>query len=340
VRVLFTCRPLAGHFQPLVPLARALVATGHDVAFATGDPALARGFEAFAAGPGPEFRERWRHRIPPREVLATDEGRRWFFVEIFAKLELPPRAADLRRILARWRPDMLVHDLAELAGPLVASEAGLPYATAGYGVLPPKPVIESALAAPLGALYLDPYPPSLQRGWVDEFAAVQRVRSVVAARAPLPRDGSVYVTLGTIWNRPETFTAILPALTAEAQRMVVTTGADLDLGPQPAHVRVERFVPQDEILPHVDAVVCHGGSGTVLGALAHGRPLLVLPQGADQFDNADGVVAAGAGLRDAGLRALLEDPRYARAAVRIADEIAAMPPVEEGVSALVRAASR
>ena len=61
-------------------------------------------------------------------------------------------------------------------------------------------------------------------------------------------------------------------------------------------MRVRRFVPQAELLPHCTAVVTHGGSGSMLGALAHGLPLLVVPQGADQFSNADRVVAAGAGL--------------------------------------------
>ena len=46
-------------------------------------------------------------------------------------------------------------------------------------------------------------------------------------------------------------------------------------------------------MPAVDLVVHHGGSGTVLGALAHGVPQLVLPQGADQFINGDLLDAAG-----------------------------------------------
>ena len=54
------------------------------------------------------------------------------------------------------------------------------------------------------------------------------------------------------------------------------------LGAQPAHVRAERFVPQSEELPHCDLVISHGGSGSVLGALAHGLPQLLLPLGADQ----------------------------------------------------------
>ena len=44
-----------------------------------------------------------------------------------------------------------------------------------------------------------------------------------------------------------------------------------------------------------DAVVCHGGSGTVLGALAGGVPMVVVPWFADQFTNAAKVAGAGAG---------------------------------------------
>ena len=69
------------------------------------------------------------------------------------------------------------------------------------------------------------------------------------------------------------------------------------VGPQPANVRVEEFVAQTEVLPEADVVVCHGGSGSVVGALACGVPLLVLPMGADQMDNAARVAALGVGVR-------------------------------------------
>ena len=62
-------------------------------------------------------------------------------------------------------------------------------------------------------------------------------------------------------------------------------------------VRVERFVPQEDVLPACAAAVVHGGSGTTLAALAHGLPLVLVPQGADQFENAARVEAAGAARR-------------------------------------------
>ena len=68
------------------------------------------------------------------------------------------------------------------------------------------------------------------------------------------------------------------------------------LGPQPAHVMVERYVSQTAVLPLCAAVVSHGGSGTVFGAAGLGLPQVCLPQAADQFRNTAGVVGSGAGI--------------------------------------------
>ena len=113
--------------------------------------------------------------------------------------------------------------------------------------------------------------------------------------------------------------------------MLLTTGADLDLGPISANVTVERWVPQREALADAALVVCHGGSGTTLGALAAGLPLVLLPMFSDQFPNADAVAAAGAGVvtDPGGLRAAIETvlatPSYRAAAERIAQELRSAP---------------
>jgi UDP:flavonoid glycosyltransferase YjiC (YdhE family) len=134
---------------------------------------------------------------------------------------------------------------------------------------------------------------------------------------------------------------------------LVTVGPDGDpsaLGRLPALVRVERFVPQGVLLAHVDVVAHHGGSGTMLGALSHGLPQLLMPHGADQFLNAQALLDTGAGHRllpeeispesvaDA-VRALLSEPGYREAATRLADEIAAMPAPAETVPKLERLAA-
>jgi UDP:flavonoid glycosyltransferase YjiC (YdhE family) len=72
-------------------------------------------------------------------------------------------------------------------------------------------------------------------------------------------------------------------------RVVVAAGRVRpdQLGDLPDNITLQPWVPQANLLPHVDVVVHHGGSGTTLGALTVGAPQLILPQGADQFANAE-----------------------------------------------------
>lgn len=315
-------------------------------------------------------------RFPGYDRLVGDEQRRFFLTEIFANLELAPRADDLDRALDRWRPDLVVHEMAELAAPLVCSARGLPYIDVSYGPLIPAALLRAVgrAAAPhwqargldpdpvaglLRHLYVDTCPPSLQNAEIMSVSAVQPLcpaAAVTAAPLPdwlaaLPDRPLVYLTLGTVYNRNlGVFATVLDGLRDEPVSVVVTVGQNNDpsaLGSQPANIAVRRYVPQATLLPHCHAAVIHGGAGTMLGALAAGVPLLCLPQGADQHGNADRVVAAGAGrklLRDeltpAAVReamgALLREPSYRLAAHRIADEIAAMPTAVEALAAITR----
>ena len=58
-------------------------------------------------------------------------------------------------------------------------------------------------------------------------------------------------------------------------------------------MHVRRFIPQSLLLPHCDLVVSHAGSGSVIGALTHGLPMVLLPMGADQPLNAARAEALG-----------------------------------------------
>ncbi|HVJ15115.1 MAG TPA: nucleotide disphospho-sugar-binding domain-containing protein, partial [Polyangiaceae bacterium] len=123
------------------------------------------------------------------------------------------------------------------------------------------------------------------------------------------------------------------------------------LGEVPAHVHVERFVPQHEILPHARAVLCHGGSGSVIGALSAGAPMVVAPMFADQMANAERVGALGAGLGlpkrteapaelERELATVLEGDSFRVAAQAVAAEIAALPSVDEAALELERLAAQ
>jgi MGT family glycosyltransferase len=166
----------------------------------------------------------------------------------------------------------------------------------------------------------------------------------------------VYITLGTIANaQPAALSAYRAALAAVAQlpvRALLTTGHGFDastLGAIPSNVRLEAWVPQAEVFPHTAVLVCHGGSGTVLGGLAAGLPQVVIPIGADQPQNAQSIAAIGAGLAltkpDAdsvrmAIQRVLEDPAFRRSASAVSAEMAALPSVESAVNALLEIAAR
>lgn len=379
MRVLFSCIPSEGHFSPLLPLARALAARGHDVAFAVAESwrfrAAEEGFESLAAGPDakdvhdrfePERREIFR--LPP------EQRRPLQFSGLFGRLHAPEKLPQLLPAAREWGADAIVFDSGDLAAPIAAAALGVPSVNHSFGAMIPFAVLERAAAVvePLwrehglepdphaGAfrgLFVDLAPESF--AWERPLGRTIRMRPVPGATAAAPAwldelgEPLVYVTLGTVWNRPELFRVVLDALDGDVSALV-TTGRDVDpgeLGPAPPRVRLERFVPQAHVLARAAAVVSHGGSGTTLGALAHALPLVLLPQAADQFDNAARCERAGAaivigpdeltaGALRAALARVLDDRALADGAGRIAAEIEAMGTPEEVAVAVEEHAAR
>jgi len=118
-------------------------------------------------------------------------------------------------------------------------------------------------------------------------------------------------------------------------RGVLTTGPSIPVEAidAPANVTVVERAPHSEVLRHASAIVTHAGHGTVLKALAAGVPVVALPLGRDQLDNAARVAHHGAGLRlkpkasaDAiakAVRRVVDEPSFAANAERLAAAIAA-----------------
>jgi UDP:flavonoid glycosyltransferase YjiC (YdhE family) len=176
--------------------------------------------------------------------------------------------------------------------------------------------------------------------------------STPAAWAPAadPRP-LVYITFGTLVGTNALARSIyrtsLDAIADLPVRALLTTGKGLEaevLGAIPANVQVEAWVPQRDVLPHAAALVCHGGSGTLLGGLAAGLPMVIVPFGADQPHNAQLVAAAGAGLAlskpdasalRAAIQRVLDAPELRLQAQRLAREIAAMPTIDSAVDVLL-----
>ncbi|MDQ6725637.1 MAG: glycosyltransferase [Actinomycetota bacterium] len=388
MKVLCTCLPGHGHFNPMLALAQGLARAGHEIAFATAADFCPHiegtGFPAFPAGlPLARQMEEARRRYPEQDGLKAMERFEQFVPRMLGGVAAPARAADLVPLVDRWRPDLLVHDETEFAGPLAAARAGIPWADQSVGIL--RPLAMARLAgetlAPLcreyGAdvgpfggmfryLYIDVAPPSLQSSEIAEVAVAHAVQNATIEPGAegeslpewvprLPPDRPVvYVSLGTVFNARarDVFAAVLEGLRSEPVTAVLTIGTDndpADFGPQPDHVHIERFIPQSLLLPYCDAVVNQGGTA-ILPILAHGLPLLVLPQGANQFHNAQACVTAGVGRQllpgevspDAvrrDVRALLDDPGLREAARRVQGELADMPGPERGVELLEQLAA-
>jgi len=132
---------------------------------------------------------------------------------------------------------------------------------------------------------------------------------------------------------------------------LVTTGPAVDPAVirAPQNVAVRRWARHADVLPYCSAVVTHGGHGTVIKALAAAVPLVIVPLGRDQPDNAARVIHAGAGLRvrktadtvtlQRAIARLLDDHRYRDAARRVAEILAAERDDQLVVDELERAAA-
>jgi MGT family glycosyltransferase len=212
-------------------------------------------------------------------------------------------------------------------------------------------------------LTLVPVPPSFRNPLDPLPSTAHHVRPAVLDEGdgfarPAPSavgPPTVYFTLGTIFHQEsgDLFQRVLSGLSGLVGEIVVTVGNEVDpaeLGPQPSNVRIERFIPAGEILSRCDLVVSHGGSGTVVGALAFGVPQVLLPIGADQPLNADrchdlGVAAvlnastaSGQAIAEAA-RAVLEDRSYRVRATSLRDEIRSLPGSGEAAARLERLAT-
>jgi len=112
-------------------------------------------------------------------------------------------------------------------------------------------------------------------------------------------DPLVCVSMGTTpMDELDVLERILSVLADRPVRVVVTVGNHLDPASiaAPANATVSRYVKHSLIMGHAALTVTHSGLGTVLSSLAHAVPLLCIPLGRDQPQNAEAVVRCGAGI--------------------------------------------
>lgn len=366
MRILFTFIGGSGHLHPLVPVAQAAAGAGHTVAVAgaasLGASINAVGLTAFATSQ--PVRDQPQRTAPLKpDPEREDQDLR----ENFARRGARRQAAAILELVRDWKPDLVVRDEVDFGAAIAAERLAVPCATvlvlaaggflrkeivagplhelrAEYG-LPADP----ELAMLDRNLVLSPFPPSFRSPesplpfTAFSFRPTAATPALTSSTRP-----TVYLTLGTEFNHADLFSRLLVGLRELPAKVIVTVGEQIDpaeFGPLPAQVRMERYIPQALILPDCDLVISHGGSGSVMGALAHGLPSVLIPLGADQPYNARRCLELGTarvldpctvtGLElEATVLAVLADPGYRRSAERIRDEINSLPGPESAVARL------
>jgi hypothetical protein len=402
MRILLSTRGSAGHVLPLAPFGQAARRAGHDVLVVAQRQHAANvdrtGLSFALVDEAPP--EEWQPLLGAFSLLGIDEAQEQVIGEYFARLDTAATLPGVRELVATWRPDLILRESWEYASALVAELNGIPIVRVGLG-LAEMEEDSIALAAPaledfraeLG-LPADPAGDRLREtpfftmvcalldGGSETSGQIRRFRQDepvldAGSSAPLPdwwpgnSDPLVYLSFGSVAGAghmpyfPALYRMAIDALAPLAVRVLVTVGDGRDpdaLGELPANVHVERWIPQDAVLPHAALTVSHGGYGSTLGALAHGVPMVVVPLfSMDQWANAEAVARAGAGIalgadRDVRLvldlpdartleglapavQALLDDEAPRRRARELGAAMAAAAPVEEAVDELVALAA-
>lgn len=311
MRVLVTSSAMAGHFGPLVPLLDALRENCDDVLLVVPEAARERAEKTgvsvlIGSSPEPAEVDRLWRRF---RTADPDEASRIANQEIFGRLNTAAMLPSVEQAAAEHRPEIVLHEATEYAGPIAAMRAAIPHAQVAISLAAVEhgslalaaPVLESygpILAALRAAPYLTRFPAPIDP---SPYSDTRRYREPVPLPRPLPdwwcgsTDPLVYVTFGTVAGALGTgaYRAAAEALGRLPVRVLMTTGQELDLGAMPSRIHVRPWVDQQDALAEAAAVVCHGGSGTTLGALAAGVPMVILSMFADQAHNARALESLG-----------------------------------------------
>jgi len=355
-RFLFVVPPLTGHLNPALAVSRALSGRGHEVAWV--------GPESFlrpVIGPDATiYRTGMRTYRGLRDTGTTPEQA---FLDgyVLPLARFVIKAVD--QAVEAFEPDVLAVDQHAIAGALVALSRDLPWAglfASAMGIYRDRsPEVDAWARGPLakycadlGLAEIDPlsvvYSPHLQlaftttamTGPVDLPPHAVMVGPALAERLgdePFPMDWldpgrrHVLATVGTVNVDvgPGFYRRVIDGLDGERRQGIVVAAPD-SIPDVPDHVLVVPRVPMLDLLPHLDAVVCHAGLNTVCEAMLHGVPLVLAPIVLDQPVTTEQIVRAGAGVRidfdtatpaevGAALDTVLGEPSYREAAQRIGD---------------------
>lgn len=368
MRVLFSFSGGNGHFQPLAPIIEAAHNAGHTILVACThdmyETVHKAGFPSYVFASATQ-----QAQIVEKTPLQPVDRRREEIDlrELFARQGARKRTPKIIQLCEEWKPDLIVCDEVDFGSMIAAEFLGIPHASvvviasgsfirpdvvaepldeirAEYGLEPDpklKMLSRHLLIVPVPARFRDPaYPLPTTAHVIQPFA-------LKTPRFFKPFDGydktrpTLYFTLGTVFNTEsgDLFVRVLRALQRVQANVIVTVGKHinpLEFGEQADHIYITQYIPQLDVLPHCDLVISHAGSGTVIGCLAHGVPMVLVPMGADQLNNAErcealgiaqvlDVIDATSDMIYQAITTTLTNPQFREATQRFKAEIQALP---------------
>jgi UDP:flavonoid glycosyltransferase YjiC (YdhE family) len=335
VNVLFVTLPERGHLHPMLGPAAEIARRGHRVAFHA-----ARDISAALGAVG--FEQLHAHEVPPPAhdnrgaalaALVRDAPRLRAWIKALLLDDVPAAVARLERVVAAFRPAVIVADPMAYEAPIVAARAGIPWAALSSSLNPVVPdTLQSELLATTAwlaedrdALFArygiagrfrvcDCLSPDLTIAFTTEALVGDAPEGVLLAgpsRSSGPRGDELdfpwnqleidrpflYVSLGSqVFHQPRIFATLTEAARGEPYALVISAG-DLAASIAAPNVCAVPYAPQLALLPRAAAMVTHGGANSVMEALSCGVPLLVTPICNDQPHNAHFVEQSGAGIQ-------------------------------------------
>jgi UDP:flavonoid glycosyltransferase YjiC (YdhE family) len=239
-----------------------------------------------------------------------------------------------RRFSAAGLPQLNRVRLERGLAPLNAWEDQLRSVAAIYVLTAPELDFAGALSLPANVHYVGPAFEHHSGEWCS----------------PWPSENSdplILVSFSTSYmNQNALVQRVLDAVDGLKARVLFTSGPAIEIAQLrlPANTRAEQFVPHRAVLPNASLVITHAGWQTVNAALSCGVPLVCIPHGRDQPDNAARVQAVGAGVRVSKrarigeMRRVIEhalgDPNLKRSAERMATALSRQDGAPTTVEAL------
>lgn len=331
-RILMTMPPLAGHINPALAVAEHLQTLGHEVAWALHGSMMLNG--AMVAERLPADAKLLSLPVDalnlvdsPREVRGLESVR--FFYEDFYLPLARGSLLPLEKIVREYNPDLIFCDQQMLAGAFVARRLNIPWLTSvttTASILKMSPQHDEWVAEKfreLEAIY--PLPEIVERPDFSPYGVIvfssQQLVGDSAACFDLPyhfvgpaygaratHDDFVWeklditkrkilISLGTVSrDRTTRFYEVMMDALGDMDIQVIMVSPETLAAQAPENFIVQSRVPQLQLLPYMDAVICHAGHNTVCESLANGLPLIVAPIRDDQPVIARQVIDAGAGL--------------------------------------------